>query len=171
MVITTGAGPQSKVITPPFATARTTFREVQLAGVPCPTTWSGRLVLAGCPAFGTGTCLTPRCSGCRPAPGVADVAVEPAYDGRTRTVAVRTTSRTSRGRRIRPPYGSRGEPVHRPAVPVTPVDEAVVHPTRPPLPELHLPWLDPEATPLVRNGHVVRVRRVGGRPGLVQLVA
>src|SRR5437764_324139 len=38
MVMVTGAGPQLNVIRPPFATARTTAREVQLAAVPPPTT-------------------------------------------------------------------------------------------------------------------------------------
>jgi hypothetical protein len=41
----TGRGPQENVITPPAATARTTACEVQLAGVPWPTTWSGWAVL------------------------------------------------------------------------------------------------------------------------------
>jgi hypothetical protein len=53
MVIVTGRGPQEKVITPPAATAATTACEVQLAGVPSPMTWSGWLVLTGCPAGGT----------------------------------------------------------------------------------------------------------------------
>src|SRR5689334_10368606 len=53
MVIVTGRGPQEKVITPPAATAATTACEVQLAGVPSPMTWSGWLVLTGCPADGT----------------------------------------------------------------------------------------------------------------------
>jgi hypothetical protein len=34
ITIVTGAGPQSKVITPPLATAATTAPDVQLAGVP-----------------------------------------------------------------------------------------------------------------------------------------
>src|SRR5580704_10458208 len=37
----TGSGPQSKVTTPPAATAATTAAEVQLAGVPSPTTVVG----------------------------------------------------------------------------------------------------------------------------------
>ena len=41
IAIVTGAGPQSNVITPPAATAATTAAEVQLAGVPEPTTRSG----------------------------------------------------------------------------------------------------------------------------------
>jgi hypothetical protein len=52
-VIVTGRGPQEKVITPPAATAATTACEVQLAEVPSPMTWSGWLVLTGCPAGGT----------------------------------------------------------------------------------------------------------------------
>src|SRR5215831_3707916 len=40
-VIVTGAGPQSKAMTPPAATALTTAADVQLAAVPVPTTWSG----------------------------------------------------------------------------------------------------------------------------------
>jgi hypothetical protein len=53
MVIVTGAGPQLKVITPPAATAATTAADVQLAGVPLPTTRSGRLVSTACAAGGT----------------------------------------------------------------------------------------------------------------------
>ncbi|BFU43101.1 hypothetical protein KRMM14A1004_13380 [Krasilnikovia sp. MM14-A1004] len=53
IVIVTGSGPQSNVITPPAATARTTAAEVQLAGVPVPTTRSGRLVSTARPAAGT----------------------------------------------------------------------------------------------------------------------
>ena len=41
MVIVTGSGPQLNVMTPPAATAVTTAADVQLAGVPSPTTWSG----------------------------------------------------------------------------------------------------------------------------------
>ncbi|WP_237771231.1 hypothetical protein [Kribbella sp. ALI-6-A] len=53
MVIVTGAGPQLKVITPPAATAATTAADVQPAGVPLPTTRSGRLVSTACAAAGT----------------------------------------------------------------------------------------------------------------------
>jgi hypothetical protein len=53
IVIVTGAGPQSKVITPPAATARTTAAEVQLAAVPVPITRSGRPVFAARAAAGT----------------------------------------------------------------------------------------------------------------------
>jgi hypothetical protein len=52
-VIVTGRGPHENVITPPAATAATTACEVQLAGVPSPTTWSGWAVLTGRPADGT----------------------------------------------------------------------------------------------------------------------
>jgi hypothetical protein len=45
ITMVTGRGPQENVITPPAATARTTACEVQLAGVPWPTTWSGWAVL------------------------------------------------------------------------------------------------------------------------------
>ena len=38
ILIVTGFGPQLKVITPPLATAATTACEVQLSGVPLPTT-------------------------------------------------------------------------------------------------------------------------------------
>jgi hypothetical protein len=41
IVIVTGFGPQLKVIMPPSATALTTAAEVQLPGVPRPTTWFG----------------------------------------------------------------------------------------------------------------------------------
>src|SRR4051812_41725389 len=53
MVIVTGAGPQSKVITPPAATAATTSADVQLSGVPLPTTRSGRLVSTARASAGT----------------------------------------------------------------------------------------------------------------------
>ena len=48
----TGFGPQLKVITPPLATAATKAAEVQLAGVPVPTTVVGLATLAGCAAAG-----------------------------------------------------------------------------------------------------------------------
>ena len=38
ILIVTGLGPQLKAITPPLATAATTACEVQLSGVPLPTT-------------------------------------------------------------------------------------------------------------------------------------
>ena len=44
IVMVTGAGPQSKVMMPPAATAFTTAAEVQLAGVPVPTLRDGWLV-------------------------------------------------------------------------------------------------------------------------------
>ena len=47
IAMVTGCGPQSKVMTPPFATARTTAREVQEAGVPVPTTVSAASGAAG----------------------------------------------------------------------------------------------------------------------------
>jgi hypothetical protein len=50
----TGAGPQSKVMTPPRATASTTAAEVQVAGVPSPTTWSGCEVSVARASAGTG---------------------------------------------------------------------------------------------------------------------
>jgi hypothetical protein len=53
MVMVTGAGPQSKVIFPPAATAATTAAEVQLAGVPLPTTRSGRRVSTARASAGT----------------------------------------------------------------------------------------------------------------------
>src|SRR5690349_2690665 len=53
MAIVTGAGPQSKVITPPAATAATTAADVQLAGVPLPTTRSGRRVSTARASAGT----------------------------------------------------------------------------------------------------------------------
>jgi hypothetical protein len=52
MVITTGAGPQEKVITPPFATAATTAADVQLAGVPLPITRVGWEVSTAAAAAG-----------------------------------------------------------------------------------------------------------------------
>ncbi len=47
IAMVTGFGPQSKVMTPPWATAFTTAAEVQLPGVPVPTTWSGSEVSTG----------------------------------------------------------------------------------------------------------------------------
>ncbi|AGZ42202.1 hypothetical protein AFR_19650 [Actinoplanes friuliensis DSM 7358] len=52
-MIVTGAGPQSKVITPPAATALTTAAEVQLAAVPVPMTLSGLLVSTALASAGT----------------------------------------------------------------------------------------------------------------------
>src|SRR4051794_16572042 len=76
IAITTGFGPQSNVVTPPFATARTTFCDVQLAGVPSPMTWSGWDVFAARARAGTGTVFTSR-SLVRSAVGDEEV---PAYD-------------------------------------------------------------------------------------------
>src|SRR5580765_2073398 len=42
IVILTGSGPHRNAMTPPFAPARTTARDVQLRGVPVPTQRSGR---------------------------------------------------------------------------------------------------------------------------------
>jgi hypothetical protein len=53
ITIVTGLRPQSNVMIPPSATARTTAAEVQLAGVPSPMTWPGCLVLTARPAGGT----------------------------------------------------------------------------------------------------------------------
>jgi hypothetical protein len=69
MVMVTGAGPQENVMIPPAATAETTAAEVQLAGVPLPTTRLGCVVSTalasagtvawpfGLPAFSTGAPL------------------------------------------------------------------------------------------------------------------
>jgi hypothetical protein len=51
--ITTGLEPQSKVMTPPWATAFTTAAEVQLAGVPLPMTMSGLAVSSARASGGT----------------------------------------------------------------------------------------------------------------------
>src|SRR4051812_33042006 len=53
-VIVAGAAPQSKVMTPPFATAATNASAVQLAGVPVPTTVRGLVMLSACASAGTG---------------------------------------------------------------------------------------------------------------------
>jgi hypothetical protein len=53
IVIVTGAGPQLNVMTPPRATASTTARDVQLAGVPVPTTRVGREVSTARASAGT----------------------------------------------------------------------------------------------------------------------
>src|SRR6266508_3236823 len=52
-VMVTGAGPQSKVTMPPWATASTTALEVQLAAVPSPITWSGCEVSTAWASAGT----------------------------------------------------------------------------------------------------------------------
>src|SRR3954469_23011582 len=57
MVMVTGAGPQSKVITPPAATAATTAAAVQPAGVPLPMTRSG--LRASTARASTGTAAWP----------------------------------------------------------------------------------------------------------------
>src|SRR5690348_18221590 len=54
-LIVTGAGPQANVITPPFVTAAARAADVQLAGVPRPTTRVGFEVSAARPAAGTVT--------------------------------------------------------------------------------------------------------------------
>jgi hypothetical protein len=56
MVITTGFGPQEKVMTPPAATAATTAADVQLAAVPSPTVRVGREVSTARAAAGTAAC-------------------------------------------------------------------------------------------------------------------
>jgi hypothetical protein len=53
--IVTDRGPHEKRMIPPARTAATTAAEVQLAGVPCPTTRFGCAVSTGAPAPGTGT--------------------------------------------------------------------------------------------------------------------
>ncbi|MEU8814622.1 hypothetical protein [Actinoplanes sp. NPDC048796] len=53
MVMVTGSGPQSNVMTPPRATALTTAAEVQLAGVPSPIVRSGLLVSTARASAGT----------------------------------------------------------------------------------------------------------------------
>ena len=53
--IVTGSGPQRNRMIPPLATARTTAREVQLAGVPSPTQRSGSEVSTARASFGTAT--------------------------------------------------------------------------------------------------------------------
>ena len=56
ITIVTGLAPQSNLMIPPAATARTTAADVQLAGLPSPITWSGWLVSTALPAGGTGKC-------------------------------------------------------------------------------------------------------------------
>jgi len=52
----TGLFPQSNLMIPPAATARTKAADVQLADLPSPITWSGWLVSTALPAGGTGKC-------------------------------------------------------------------------------------------------------------------
>jgi hypothetical protein len=59
ILMVTGFGPHENWMIPPARTAATTAAEVQLAAVPCPTTWLGWDVSTGRPAAGTGTERTP----------------------------------------------------------------------------------------------------------------
>ena len=52
ILIVTGLGPQENRMIPPARTAATTSAEVQLAAVPCPTTWLGWDVCSARPAAG-----------------------------------------------------------------------------------------------------------------------
>src|SRR5688572_26148777 len=52
-VMVTGFGPQSKVMTPPSATASMKAWAVQLSGVPLPITWSGSVTLSSPASLGT----------------------------------------------------------------------------------------------------------------------
>src|SRR5689334_9237560 len=52
----TGSAPQSKVMTPPFATAATTASPVQLAALPSPITVVGLDTSSACPSAGTVAC-------------------------------------------------------------------------------------------------------------------
>src|SRR5689334_3942432 len=54
MTMVTGSGPHEKVMIPPLATASTTACDVQLAGVPVPTTTSGWEVSTGAASGGRG---------------------------------------------------------------------------------------------------------------------
>src|SRR6478609_10929344 len=76
----TGAGPQAKVMIPPWATASTTARDVQPAGVPSPTTTSGWVVSTGWASAGNG-----------PPPGLPGAAVT------RRATAVAVTGPSMRG--------------------------------------------------------------------------
>nr|WP_228561900.1 hypothetical protein [Catenulispora rubra] len=78
MVITTGAEPHEKVMTPPFATAATTAADVQLAALPSPTTVVGCDVSTACAAAGTGAWPSglPNAAG-----GGTAVVAAPALDG------------------------------------------------------------------------------------------
>jgi hypothetical protein len=51
-----GAGPQSKVMTPPLATAATNASPVQLAGVPVPITVVGDEASSACASGGIVAC-------------------------------------------------------------------------------------------------------------------
>ncbi|GGK62598.1 hypothetical protein Sme01_04600 [Sphaerisporangium melleum] len=53
IVIVTALDPQANRMSPPLATAATTAADVQLAGVPFPTTRSGRDVSIALPSAGT----------------------------------------------------------------------------------------------------------------------
>ena len=55
ILIVTGPAPQENRMIPPARTAARTAAEVQLAGVPCPTTRLGCDVFTAQPAAGTGT--------------------------------------------------------------------------------------------------------------------
>ena len=110
IVIVTGAGPQSKTMTPPRSTAFTTAAEVQPAGVPFPTVRSGLLVStarasagivarpAGFPALGTVLVAVGRGEGDatagadRPGTAEAGTAWRPLGAGSTRTGVLAASS-------------------------------------------------------------------------------
>lgn len=59
IVIVSGFGPQLNLMIPPAATALTTADDVQLAGVPLPTTWFGTDVFTASPVVRPGIALAP----------------------------------------------------------------------------------------------------------------
>jgi hypothetical protein len=67
----TGFGPQRNLMMPPFATARTTARDVQLRGVPVPTHRSGFDVSTARASRGTFTGAAPAETGTLSAPARA----------------------------------------------------------------------------------------------------
>ena len=92
----TGSGPQSKVMTPPVATAATNASPVQLAGVPVPTTVVGRRDVLG--------------RGRRPAPArprARPPALPPRCRGPRRTGGPTRRSQRSAGSRKRSPAAAR----------------------------------------------------------------
>src|SRR3954453_12838696 len=98
ITILTLPGPQRKRITPPFATARTTAREVQLRAVPWPTQRSGCEVLTARASGGTGTAAAAVAGATRRAAQmvVRPTRIEPpAYAPRRRPAASTPTARST----------------------------------------------------------------------------
>ena len=97
MLIVTGSGPHEKRMIPPARTAATTAAEVQLAGVPRPTTRLGCEVSTPRPAAGTGTGRTAGAERDGITPGAAGTAHAPTSRQPAHAVRTDTRPRTRQG--------------------------------------------------------------------------